>query len=97
MNIRYAPLAVGDIDRKLRYLRGKNPQGADRVSRALGATIAWLAQYPQSGHETDFPELREFVLTKYPYRILYRLRGSEIRIVSVRHASRRWPVDIDTK
>ena len=59
------------------------------------ASFLQLASFPSSGHTTDFIKIREAALTTYPYRILYRLDTDRVRVLSVRHAARRWPVDIE--
>ena len=94
MRVRYAPRAIGEIDRIIRYVARKNPAGADRLAHAIERKVAQLSANASSGHETDFPGLLETFLTKYPYRILYALKDGQLRIASVRHTSRRWPVRI---
>lgn len=96
MRVRYSPRSIGDIDRILRCIAGRSPAGADRVARAIERKIAQLAVNPRSGHLTDFPGLLETFLVRYPCRILYAIREDDLRIASVRHTSRRWPVHIGT-
>jgi toxin ParE1/3/4 len=62
------------------------------VGRIVGATDR-LARFPESGRavpEFAHPEVREVVYR--PYRIVYRLVGSdEVHILTVHHAARAFP------
>lgn len=62
------------------------------VGRIIGATER-LSDFPESGRqvpEFERPDLREVILR--PYRIVYRLVGSEqVHILTVHHGSRLLP------
>ena len=65
------------------------------VSRVIAAT-GRLAQFPESGRavpEFENPHVREVV--QPPYRIVYRLVGSdEVHVLTVHHSLREFPSEI---
>ena len=94
MKVGYSARSAGEIVRILDRLRSHNPQAAGRVAVAIEHKVRQLADQPRSGHKTDFSTVLETVLSRYPYRILYTIDPGRIRILSVRHTARRWPVKI---
>ena len=55
---------------------------------AAERTIAGLLDFPESGAVVR-GRVRRKLLPRFPYAILYRIRGDEIRILAVKHDSRR--------
>lgn len=65
---------------------------ADLVLARLVSAPERLVQFPESGRmvpEFRLPYLRELVVR--PYRIVYRLRGDVVEIVTVFHSARLLP------
>ncbi len=54
----------------------------------LERAFALLRRFPAAGAET-LRGTRALVLHKFPYSLIYRLDGEEIRIIAVAHHSRR--------
>lgn len=44
-----------------------------------------LVSFPGSGRQSPVPDVRELVLTKYPYLASYRVIGDEIQILRILH------------
>ncbi len=89
MKVRYAPRARDDFDEIISYIAKENPQGAQRVQAAILATIKLVAARPYIGiKNARATELRSRLVSRYPYRVHYLLRGQEILILHIRHAAR---------
>lgn len=58
------------------------------MSEGLIAAGDSLANFPHRGRPVPQTEWRELV-TRYPYIIRYRITRDEVRILRVRHTSRR--------
>ena len=93
MKVRYTPAAFSDREQILDYLRERSAAGAGNVAASIRKTIDQLREHPHSGHQTENPEVRVIFVTRYPYKIFYRVRDA-IEILHIRHTSRRaWKGD----
>jgi plasmid stabilization system protein ParE len=92
LRLRYTRRAQRDISQILTYLEGRSPAGSEHVVASLQASLNFIAEYPLGGKRTRNPTLFVKIVSDYPYKIFYRLRGGAIEIAHVRHAARRpWP------
>jgi toxin ParE1/3/4 len=93
MRIRYTPAAFSDREQILEYLRERSAAGARNVAASISQTVEQLRDQPYSGHRTENPEVRVIFVTRYPYKIFYRVRDA-VEILHIRHTSRRaWKGD----
>lgn len=88
MKIHYTPAAFSDREQILEYLSERSASGARNVAVSIRQTIEQLRDQPYSGHRTVNPEVRVIFVTRYPYKIFYRVRDA-IEILHIRHTSRR--------
>jgi plasmid stabilization system protein ParE len=88
MKIRYTPAAFSDREQILEYLRERSASGARNVATSIRDAVDQLKQHPHSGYRTDDPNVRVIFVTRYPYKIFYRVRDA-IEILHIRHTSRR--------
>jgi toxin ParE1/3/4 len=94
MKIRYAARARNDIEEIHSYIAKENPQAAKRVKTAIVAAIKLIASRPYIGiRNARATELRSRLVSRYPYRIHYLVRGQDILILHIRHGAR-GPLDI---
>jgi plasmid stabilization system protein ParE len=74
------------------WIKKENAVAAREFVEAVAALVDLLGEYPGMGVKTDEPGITMFPLVRYRYLIYYKtLKGGEIRIIRVRHASRRRP------
>jgi toxin ParE1/3/4 len=93
MKVRYTPEAFADRERIFEYLRERSSAGAKNVIASIRETARQLEDHPLGGYETEDPNVRVIFVTRYPYKIFYRVRG-EVEILHIRHTSRRaWTGD----
>lgn len=89
MKIRYAARARNDIEEIYSYIAKENPQAAKRVRAAIVATINLVASRPYIGIKNARAiELRSRLVSRYPYRIHYFVRGQDLLILHIRHGAR---------
>ena len=82
--------ARDDLREVFRFIRRDNPTAAQKVIREIQEKIGRLAQFPLSGREV--PELIEAGLREVivgNYRVIYRLVGNTVEILTVIHSRRK--------
>jgi toxin ParE1/3/4 len=91
MRIEYSKRAIVDLRQIARhYTRSANPAIAARIVARIEAVVARIAASPLSGRPVvQRPGVRVALVVSYRYKIFYRIAGDVIRIVHVRHTSRR--------
>jgi toxin ParE1/3/4 len=93
MKVRYTPRAFSDREQILEYLRERSAGGAKNVAASVRDAVEQIGDYPHSGYRTDDPDVRVIFVTRYPYKIFYRVRDVA-EILHIRHTSRRsWKAD----
>ena len=91
MKIRWTDVAAADLKSVHQYLSEHAPARADTiVDRILGG-IDVLEQYPNLGRQGRIDGTRELVITGTPFIVFYRLQKSQVEILGVLHAARKWP------
>ena len=88
MRVRYTPRAQDDLFAIHDYLDERNPSGALNVLAAIHRAITLVATQPESSRLTDDPAVRMKLVTKYQYKIFYRVTD-HIEILYIRHGARR--------
>ncbi|HWA60535.1 MAG TPA: type II toxin-antitoxin system RelE/ParE family toxin [Caulobacteraceae bacterium] len=79
--------ALRDLHRIFAYIREFRPQAAARMADRIRQAAANLATEEQRGRPIGGGR-RELTII-WPYLIRYRLRGSDVIILEVRHGARR--------
>lgn len=87
--VRFAPVALRDLERLREFLRPKNPAAAKRAAVAITKAVQVLGQHPQIGRlaEGMDPECRELLIDfgDSGYVALYSYDGQTAVILAVRH------------
>lgn len=55
--------------------------------------ITMLETFPQLGKASDIPDCRELIISKYPYRAVYTLKGNTILVYRILHQHAERPED----
>ena len=90
MNIVWTLEAARDRAEISEYLALGDPQAALRVDDLIGSTASRLAYKPLIGRPGRVTGTREVVAHEH-YRVVYEIRGEEVRILAVAHVTRQWP------
>jgi addiction module RelE/StbE family toxin len=94
MRIIWAPLAVDRVSEIAEYIAQDNATAAENWTDTIFAKVEQLKSFPESGRivpETDNQKIRELIYSNY--RIIYRIEGKQIFILTVRHAKQILPAD----
>jgi toxin ParE1/3/4 len=88
MKLVWSDLAVADLAAIHDYIARDSPHYARRFVERLLAAVEPLASFAHLGRVTPEGDGRHRELLVRPYRIIYRLEGERILIVTVVHGSR---------
>ncbi|OGR89966.1 MAG: plasmid stabilization protein [Elusimicrobia bacterium RIFCSPLOWO2_01_FULL_59_12] len=92
MKVIWAPLALERVSRIADYIAQDNPSAARRWVIQVFRKVKPLSRFPERGRqvpETLRRDIRELQFP--PYRIIYRIRGRQVGILTVRHGKQRFP------
>ena len=90
MSVRFTPRALRQIQSIGTYVARENPRAAYDLTARIRSSCLLLADHPFAGHPSDIPNVRVLTMSRDPYRIFYEvLRTGDVRILHVRHTSRR--------
>ncbi len=91
MKVEYSKRAISDITQiTAYYARSANPAVAARIAARIQEVVVQITGSPLSGRSVvQRPGVRVVLLPNYRYKIFYRVIGDTIRIVHIRHTSRR--------
>jgi plasmid stabilization system protein ParE len=89
VTILWTATAVGHLAAIREYISQTSPFYADRMVERILARGPQLVTFPDSGRqvpEVGRPEIREVI--EGPYRVIYRVTGSQIAVLAVVHGRR---------
>jgi plasmid stabilization system protein ParE len=91
MKVEYTNRAVADLRKASADSRSAFGElVAAQLEKRIQDVVAHIAAHPDAAPQVaQRPGVRVFPLIRYPYKIFYRVLVDRIRIVHVRHASRR--------
>jgi plasmid stabilization system protein ParE len=92
MRVRWNKRALTQLRAAHGWIKKDNPIAAQEFVEAVTALVDLLGEYPGMGVRSDEPGVAMFPLVRYRYLIYYKvLAGGEVRIIRIRHVSRRRP------
>ncbi len=89
MRVRYSRRARDDLNRLLADLEAQSPVGALNVGSALQRAVGAITKFPFAGGEIGRHGVLTRPVTGYPYLIFWTIAADEVRIVHIRHGSRK--------
>src|SRR5689334_5587312 len=90
MKVRLAPRARADLRAIREHYLDYSPTTADNVRQAIVHAINLVAARPDIGiRNRVMPDVFSKLVSRYPFRVHYRLRGDVLEVVHIRHTSRR--------
>ena len=91
MRVEYSKRAVADIRQVAAYhTRFGSPAVAERIAARIQQVVVQITGSPLSGRSVvQRPGVRVVLLVNYRSKIFYRVAGETIRIIHIRHTSRR--------
>lgn len=89
--VRWTQRAVNRLDGIGVYIETQNPTAAGRVISRIISAVNTLAEQPYLGRPGRITGTRELVLTDISYIIPYRITAETVDILTVMHATQKWP------
>ena len=91
MKAEYSPRALADLRNiAAYYASADNPAVGEAVAARIQEVVARLELAPRSGRPVPEREgVRVVPLLRYSYNVFYAVLGETVRIVHIRHTSRR--------
>jgi len=91
MRIEYSKRALSDLNDIAEYSATlADPAIGERIAVRIRQVVARIGQLPQSGRPVlQRPGVRVVPLLRYRYLIFYTVRSDAVRILHIRHTSRR--------
>ena len=86
-DIRWAHMALADLDAIDSYHRRLDSRLADRLTGLVVEAGAFLAERPHGG-PVDRGTRRRWLVAGTPYLLFYRVESAHVRILRVRHGAR---------
>lgn len=85
MKIVWRASARADLEGHLDYTRDRSPQGARRIQRRILKRIGDLLDFPDAGSISRAENIRELVVTRTPYIVVFRREPDLITILAIFH------------
>ena len=90
MKVEYSNRAVADLRKVSADSRAFGEMVAAAVEARIHEIVVQISEYPESArHVVERPGVRVAPLIRYPYNIFYRILEDRVRILHIRHTSRR--------
>jgi len=86
-----APAARDDLASLYAYYSERSDEHAERLARAILLACDGLAEFPLLGKKGAVEGTRERLMTRYPYRLVYRIDGDDISVSRILHQRQQWP------
>jgi len=86
MRIVWADSARRDLDDAIAFLEQRSRSGADRVGERIVSVVALLERFPRLAPASRHRGLRQLVITRTPYIVVYRVETDQVEIRAVVHA-----------
>jgi toxin ParE1/3/4 len=95
MRVRYTQTALAELGDIFSYIAQHNRIAAAEVVRRIEELAARLARFPQMGRPKYKPGVRMIPVRRYPFLVFYTIEADEVLILSVRHAARERPGEVE--
>lgn len=89
MEVVWGEGAREDFDRAVDFMTEQSPAGAQRVGAKILKAVALLEHFPEIAPASKHRGLRQLVVTKTPYLVVYRVEADRVEIRAVIHAKQR--------
>jgi|CXWL01.1.fsa_nt_gi toxin ParE1/3/4 len=89
MQIVWGDAARREFDAAIAFIRSRSPAGAMRVGERILAAVTLLERFPELAPPSRHRELRQLVVPRTPYLVIYRIHENRIEIRAVVHTKQR--------
>jgi toxin ParE1/3/4 len=89
VEIVWSPLARSRLRQIRAYVERDKPETAERLATRIVAIVEALRNHPHLGRAGAESGIRELVVGKTPYIVLYRVQDQRVIISTIWHAAQR--------
>jgi toxin ParE1/3/4 len=95
MKVEYSNRALADLRKVSADSRAFGEAVTAALETRIQNVVAYIGEHPEAAaHVFERPNVRVVPLIRYPYKIFYRILEDRVRILHLRHTSRRpWTRD----
>ena len=88
--ILFAKPASEELEAAIRWYEHRREGLGAELYDAIGAGLALLGTHPEIGAlRPERLSTRQLVVQRFPYKIVYRVRATDLYVVAIAHTSRR--------
>ncbi len=95
MRVRWTETAAKALEDIQDQIAENNRRAAFEVAQRIRVMTDFLKDHPKIGRTGRVAGTFELVIPGIPYVVPYRIRNQEVQILTVYHASRKWPESFD--
>jgi toxin ParE1/3/4 len=96
VRIRWTTPAANALLAIQEYIARENPRAAFEVAQHIRVAVEQLRDHPRLGRKGRVRGTYELVIHDKSYVMPYRIKKSEIQVLSVYHTSRKWPESFES-
>jgi plasmid stabilization system protein ParE len=89
VDVRFLLEALEELWAAEEWYRMRSPDAADRFIREIRRAVGLISRSPRTWPSIG-RNARRFVLTRFPFSVVYRIEDSGVCVVAVAHAKRRY-------
>lgn len=86
--VRFHPDARAELLAATRFYRNESVGLGRALAGEVRSALDRISEFPESG-SPDREDLRKVFLDRFPFTLVYRMRGGEIEVLAVMHQRRR--------
>ncbi|GLH48691.1 MULTISPECIES: type II toxin-antitoxin system RelE/ParE family toxin [Pseudomonas] len=91
MQVEWLRAALRNLDDEAAYIAEENPKAAHEFVLAILSGLEQVAAFPAMGKEGRVPGTREWVVSRWPYIVPYRIREGRLQVMRIFHTRRQPP------
>lgn len=91
MRLVWAQFALSDRDDIFTHIEARSPRAAALIDDRIVASARSLQEFPQRGRPGRIVGVRELMVPRTPYILIYTIDDPIIRVLRVLHGARIWP------
>jgi toxin ParE1/3/4 len=95
MDLVWRRQAERDLEHLFDFVLQHDAGAASHLCDRIERRVAQLRDYPFMGRPGRVAGTRELIIAGTPYIVAYRVATSQIDVLAVIHAARRWPSTFD--
>jgi toxin ParE1/3/4 len=95
MKIRWTVPATRQLTAAFNFIAEDSDRAARKTATKIWKAANILRRHPAAGRKGRIGGTRELVVRGTPFVVAYRVRKTDVEILAVWHAARKWPEDFE--